>query len=66
MLQDVGSWEKTLSQFLSGLGEVPANWKLANVTPIFKKGKKEEPRHYKPVSLTSVPGRVMEKISCSH
>ncbi|KAJ7412697.1 hypothetical protein BTVI_45630 [Pitangus sulphuratus] len=43
-------------------GEIPDDWKLANVTPIHKKGCKEEPGNYKPVSLTSVPGKVMEQI----
>jgi len=31
-------------------GEVPPDWKLANVTPIFKKEKKSSVSNYRPVS----------------
>ncbi|KFQ33621.1 hypothetical protein N332_03216, partial [Mesitornis unicolor] len=46
-------------------GEVPVDWRLANVTPIYKKGWKEDPGNCRPVGLTLVPGKVMEQIILS-
>ena len=43
-------------------GVIPKEWKLANISPIFKKGKTSDAGNYRPVSLTSVPCRVMKTI----
>ncbi|CAM5086896.1 unnamed protein product [Natator depressus] len=41
---------------------VPNDWKIANVMPIFKKGSRGDPGSYRPVSLISVPGKLVETI----
>jgi len=51
--------------FLKGPGgqeRYPKDWRKANVTPVFRKCKKEDPRIYRPVSLTSIPGKMMEQV----
>lgn len=42
-------------------GEFPEDWKRTNITPVFKKGKKEGPGNYRSVSLTVIPEKVIEK-----
>jgi len=46
------------------IGEVPDDCRIANITAIYK-GQKEDPRNYRPVSLTSVPGKIMERFNLS-
>ena len=41
-------------------GEVPEDWRKANITCIFKKGNKQDPGNYRPVSLTSVICKLLE------
>ncbi|KFW67424.1 hypothetical protein AS28_15031, partial [Pygoscelis adeliae] len=43
-------------------GEVPGDWKKGSIAPIFKKGRKEDPGNYQPVSLISMPGKIMKQI----
>jgi len=51
-----------LYQFLFDSCRVPKEWKLATVTPIFKKGKSCEVGNYRPISLTSLCCKIMESI----
>ena len=43
-------------------GLMPDEWKLANITPIFKKGSKTLPCNYRPISLTSVVCKMLETL----
>ena len=43
-------------------GQVPEDWRAANVTPLFTKGSREELGNDKPVSVTSVVGKVLETL----
>lgn len=69
VLRELAEWfTKTLSiiyhhSWLSG--EVPDNWTCVSILSIYKKGQKEDPGTYRPVSLTSVSGNFMEQIILS-
>ena len=45
---------------------LPQDWRKANITPIYKKGDKSCPANYRPVSLTSIPCKVLEHIIYHH
>ena len=45
-------------------GKVPSAWKVANVTPVFKKGDNTCVENYRPISLLSVVSKVLER--CIH
>ena len=47
-------------------GQVPSDWKTANMCPIFKKGQKYDPANYRPVSLTCVCSKLLEHIVTKH
>ena len=43
-------------------GEVPSAWRHALVQPVFKKGDRTVPGNYRPISLTSVCGKLLEHV----
>ena len=43
-------------------GVVPSSWREANITPIFKSGSKSDSLNYRPISLTSVVCKLLEKL----
>ena len=43
-------------------GYLPKDWRLAIVSPIYKKGAKNLAENYRPISLTSIICRLMEKL----
>ena len=47
-------------------GQVPDDWKHANVTPLHKKGNRNDPANYRPISLTCVCCKLMEHIVVSN
>ena len=47
-------------------GIVPSEWKEANITPLFKKGSRNKPENYRPVSLTSVVCKLFETLIRDH
>ena len=47
-------------------GEIPKEWSLANICPLFKKSDRSLACNYRPVSLTCVPCKLLEHIVCSN
>ena len=47
-------------------GEIPKEWSLANICPLFKKGNRSLACHYRAISLTCVPCELLENIVCLH
>ena len=53
-----------LFQLIHNTGILPIEWKSANVVPVFRKGEKGNIENYRPISLTCISAKVMERIMC--
>ena len=47
-------------------GIVPSDWKMANITPLFKKGDRSQPNNCRPISLISIVSKLFEHILSSN
>ena len=47
-------------------GELPSDWTMAWITPVFKKGSRSDPSNYRPVSLTCIVCKLLEHVICTH
>ncbi len=54
-------FNRSLSEY-----QFPSIWKEANVIPLFKKSCPHTPSNYRPISLLSCIGKVMERIMFKH
>ena len=48
------------------LSQVPTEWKLANIVPLFKKGNKDHVENYRPVSLLCIISKTLERCVLNH
>ena len=51
-----------LFKLIYNTGILPIEWKRANVVPVYKKGEKGNVENYRPISLTCISAKVMERI----
>ena len=47
-------------------GDIPHDWRQAIVHPVFKGGSAKEPGNYRPISLTCICCKMMERILVSY
>ena len=43
-------------------GKIPHIWKVGHISAIHKNGKRTKAENYRPISLTSVPGKILDEI----
>ncbi|CAH0397242.1 unnamed protein product [Chilo suppressalis] len=55
-----------LYQLSYSLGRVPEAWRDANVQPVPKKGDRSDPANYRPIAVTSVLCKVLERVLNNH
>jgi len=52
-------------QSFMSTGNIPDSWKTSIITPLFKKGTASDPNNYRPVAITSIFSKLMERVIVS-
>ena len=52
----------TLFHMICWHSDFPTSWKTSRVTPVFKKGSRTDPTHYRPIAVLPALSRVFEKL----
>jgi len=52
-------------QSFMSAGNIPDSWKISIITPLFKKGAASDPNNYRPVAITSIFSKLMERVIVS-
>ena len=53
---------QVLFNYSLSTGCFPSSWKLSNITPIFKSRDKSFVSNYRPISILSIPSKVLERV----
>ena len=60
--EEIAQMLTTIFQTSLDTATVPSDWREALITPLYKKGPRNIPANYRPVSLTSVVSKMLEHI----
>ena len=58
----ISSYLSTLFNLSLSTGIVPTAWKTSNITPVYKDGDPKLASNYRPISLLSIPSKLLERI----
>ena len=61
-LPDIASILLKIFNLSLATGHYPDAWKISHIRPKFKSGSKLDPSNYRPINITSILSRIMEKI----
>ena len=51
-------------QYSLDTGQVPREWRHANVIPVYKNGSRTDPLNYRPISMTCIVSKILEHVIC--